>query len=183
MQFGANVSKASRYIVHLSCYYIAWVGCMYLAAHGRAFLSTILVIVCTCLQVIFERHQRGYLPKLAFLTALLVIAGATIDSLGVYLGLINFKANPFAPYATAPWMLATWANFAIIIYCLAPILLKKYILMAILCLPGFAAAYYLGGRIGAVDFPYGYLTCIGIGAVWSILLPICSYIYNKHQES
>lgn len=152
---------------------------MYLAARGNVISSTLIVIVCTLLQIFFEYKQKNNLHGVGYLIILLVIAGGCVDSVAVYYKILVFAANPWAPYATSPWMLTIWASFAVNMFCLMPNLLKRPALLAALCLPGFAAAYYVGAQIGAASFPLGDITCLGIGLVWSILLPICSYMYSK----
>jgi hypothetical protein len=102
-----------------------------------------------------------------------------LDTIFMHAGIIRFSSNPFSPYFTAPWMIALWISFAILLYSVLSNLLSRYLLMGLLAFAGFPIAYASGVKMGAAFFPNGYLSCVIIGIAWAICLPLCLSFYNR----
>lgn len=174
--------KKFHYLFHLSAYYVAWFACLNLAARGYAWLSSFIVIFCVFLQIVWQYKIQQHTRGLWLLIGLLVVTSTVIDSLFIYQGLIIYAANPFAPYATSPWMIVTWVSFAVILYATLDKLFNQLTLLGFLSFMGFASAYAMGASMGAAFFPYGYKTCVLIGAIWLILLPLVVSFYKKMMD-
>lgn len=165
-----------HYLFHFIAYYVAWFSCITLAARGFAWFSALVVIVCVLLQIIWQYKIQHHTKGLWYLLGLMVGVSTLIDSILIFNGIIIFAANPFAPYATSPWMIAIWISFTVFLYATLDKLFSHPMVLALLSFPGFAIAYAVGATMGAAFFPYGYKTCFLIGAIWSILFPLIAYI-------
>lgn len=174
--------KRFHYLFHLIVYYVAWFTGMALAARGYAWLSSLLVITCVALQIGWQYSVQHNTRGLWCLTGLIVFISTVIDSLLVFNGAIIYAANPFAPFATSPWMIAIWINFSVILYATMHKLFYHLILLGLLSFGGFALAYAIGAEMGAAFFPYGFNTIFLIGAIWLILLPVVIYCYKKIMD-
>lgn len=174
--------KSFHYLFHTVAYYIAWFSCLTLAARDFAWLSSLIVIVCVFFQIYwqykFQQNTRG----LGYLIGLIILISTLIDSLLVYTGVIIMAANPFAPYFTSPWMITIWLSFAVILYATLSELFNHLILLGLLSFAGFSFAYAVGAKLGAAFFPYGYMTCFLIGAIWMILLPLAISFYQRAMD-
>jgi len=175
--------KKLHCIFHSTVYYLAWLSCVTLAARGFAWLSSFIVIVCTFLQIYWQYKIQGNTRGLWYLIALVVLIGILIDSILIYTGVIIFAANPFSGYFTSPWMIAIWLSFSVTLYSTLDVLFNRLILLGFLSFFGFAFAYAVGARMGAAFFPYGYKTCLLIGSIWLIFLPLAVNCYQKIMDT
>jgi hypothetical protein len=171
-----------HYLFHSIAYYVAWFLCLKLAAHDYAWLSTFIVIACVLLQIYWQYKIQRKTQGLWQLLGLIIFISTLTDSLLIFNGVIIYAANPFAPYITAPWMIAIWISFTVVLYATLHRLFNHLMLLGILSFAGFALAYGMGAKMGAAFFPYGYKTCLLIGAIWLILLPFIGYCYKKIME-
>jgi len=174
--------KKFHYLFHSIAYYIAWFSCITLAARGFAWLSPFIVIVCVLFQIYWQYKIQHDTQGLWYLLGLIVFISTLIDSVLIYNGVIVFAANPFSPYFTAPWMIAIWISFAVILYSTLKQLFDHWVVLGLLSFLGFASSYAIGAKMGSAFFPYGYKTCYLIGAIWLILLPSVVYCYQKIMD-
>lgn len=171
-----------HYLVHLLAYYIAWFSCITLAARGYAWVSTLIVIACVSLQLYWQYKMQQNTRGLGYLIGLVVFFSTLIDSVLISTGVVIYAANPFAPYVTSPWMMATWVSFTVILYATLYRLFDHLLLLGLLSFAGFALAFAIGAKMGAAVFPYGYKTSFLIGAIWFLLLPFIVYCYQKIMD-
>lgn len=168
-----------HYLFHFIAYYVAWFSCINLAAHNYAWLSSLVVIVFVILQIYWQYKIQHNTSGLWCLIGLVVFFSTIIDSILIYKGIIIYAANPFAPYATSPWMITIWISFTVILYSTLYKLFNNFTLLGLLSFVGFALAYAIGVKMGAAFFPYGYKTSFFIGAIWLILFPFVVFFYKK----
>lgn len=161
---------------HLVSYYIAWFVCILTAARGYVWLGPAVVGVLVLLQWWWQ-YRRGETEHLWRWVLLLTGLGFVVDSMLLWVGEIQFFANPW-PFSP-PWMLALWVNFSIVLYACLRDWFDRYWLMAVLALLGFPLAYWAGVALGAATLPGGYLSGVWIGVVWMILLPLAMRIYRE----
>lgn len=167
-----------HYLFHLIAYYVAWIGAIMLAARGDAWWATSIVFALVVGQLFWQHYAMHDTNGLTSLIILLTLIGTTFDTVMMWLGLVHFAANPFYPYSSPPWMIAIWVSFAVIFYVTCRALFKRYFLLSVLTIPGFAIAYWVGARLGAANFPYGNSTSILVGVLWGVLLPCCMFAYS-----
>lgn len=174
--------KKVHYVFHVITYYVAWFTCIALAARGYAWWNSFIVILCVLLQIYWQYKTQHNTHGLWCLLGLVVFVSTLIDSALILSGFIINTANPFAPYATSPWMISIWISFTVSLYATLNTLFNHLTLLGLLSFVGFALAYALGAKMGAAIFPYGYKTCFFIGAIWLILLPCVVYCYKKIMD-
>jgi hypothetical protein len=174
--------KKWHYLFHVTLYYLAWFSCIALAVQGYPWFSTFVVMVCVVLQIYWQYTIQDNTRGLWILLGLVVITSTLIDSLLTANGIIIYAANPWTPFVTAPWMIALWISFTVILYATLYSLFNYLLVLGLLSFTGFALAYAIGEKMGAVRFPYGYKTCFLIGAIWFIVLPLVVYGYKKIRD-
>jgi hypothetical protein len=168
-----------HYPFHFFAYYISWTACILLAARGMGGLAALIVLLFVVVQITWQYTVRKNTFGLFLLIVLLTLAGSLIDSLFVAGKLVIFASNPFAPYFTAPWMISLWVSLSVLFFSTLSNLFTRYVLLGLLSFGGFALAYAMGMRMGAAIFPLGYFTCLLVGLVWAILLPLIICFYQR----
>jgi hypothetical protein len=171
-----------HYLIHTAAYYFAWFIGIFFAAQGRPWLSSFVILTCVSLQLYWQFLTKQSLARLGYLVLIIVTLSTFIDSLMIYHGIVVYSANPFAPYFTSPWMISLWISFSVVLFTTLSILFDHLATLGVLSLIGFFFAFRIGATLGAASFPYGInMTCLFIGFVWSLLLPICVY-FVRHKE-
>lgn len=174
--------KSVHYLFHSLAYYLAWFSCISLAAKGFAWISALIVLLCVLLQIYWQYKVEHNTKGLWLLLGLIVGVSTLVDSMLIVSGVVVYNANPFAPYATSPWMISIWISFTVVLYSTLKPLFQRLILLGLLSFSGFALAFAIGAKMGAASFPYGYQTCFLIGTIWLILLPFLVYLYERIMD-
>jgi hypothetical protein len=171
-----------HYAFHFFMYYAAWFVGLELAARGKGLLAALIILILTAVQILWQFKVRKRTAGIFYLIFLFTLTGFVVDSIFVRSGLIYFSSNFFAPNFTAPWMITVWVSFAVLFYSLLNNFFSRYLLLSVLAFFGFAFAYTGGVKMGAANFPHGYLTALIVGGVWAFCLPLCMYIYNRRIQ-
>lgn len=174
--------KTASYIFHTFAYYVAWLLCLYLAAHDAGMLGAGIVMAITALQIAWQFYHRLRTQQLFSFAISLTILGSCVDTVLLWSGCMTLAANPCSPYFTAPWMSALWFSFAVTLFTTLHPLFKSTTLMACLAFFGFMMAFALGAKMGAASFPHGYVTCVLIGTIWAVLLPLYLSHYTARHD-
>jgi hypothetical protein len=111
------------------------------------------------------------LPELALL-ALAVVAGAIFETLIVQAGWLRFDSGMLVAGTAPVWMVALWANFATTLNVSMRLLRSRLLVAALFGAIGGPAAYYAGGKLGAVEFIETGPALVAIGAGWLVLCPL-----------
>lgn len=171
--------KKMQYMIHSTAYYIAWFAGIKLATFGYGWLSTLVVLFCVWLQILWESRISKSLDGLWLLIAVFLLISSLIDSILVYESVLIYSANPFSPYFTSPWMMSLWVSFSVILYTTLSGLFNHAWVLGLLSYLGFAFAFYIGKQMAAVVFPYGNITIVFIAGIWSIVIPFGIFLYQK----
>ncbi len=179
-----------EYLIYFIVYQSGWLTCMLLAARQHGVLAIAVLAVSASIRMGVWRYchptvrlatMRDFIAPWR-LVLLMVLGGILMDSIYVSCHAIEFAANPFAGWLSPPWMWMLWLDFALLFVSALGFLHTRYMLTALLALPGFAFAYAGGVRLQAAILPYGYLTCIAIGLTAACLLPLC-LLLSQHIVS
>lgn len=170
-------------IIQIIAYYIAWFACLSLANSNHPYRAALLPFAIGILQMIYYKQCHAGNQSIFKLITILVLLGFIADSGLMHMGLIQFKANAFAPYSSPLWMSALWFDFAIILYITTRQFFHHKWLLSLMSFMGFSLSYYGGIKLGAASFPLGNLSCIIVGLIWAILLPISLYGFSKWDKT
>jgi hypothetical protein len=177
-----KIPKSAHIAFHVIAYYSVWFICIVTAAHGSNWSGFVISSFIIGMQLIWQFLWRRETKNLVFLLVLMLVFGGLIDSIFMWFKLIDFKANPFAPYFAPAWMLALWAEFALVFYSLLQILWTRYWLLSLLSLIGFPAAYFAGVKLGAATLSHTWLFYLLLGLVWALVFPIIIAIFNARRK-
>ena len=171
-------NKVIDYIFHFIAYYFAWFSAIFLAANNQNSLAVLTVIATVFFQIIWQLYMAKRTQGLWLMMTLFFVFGTLADTLVMKAGLIEFAANPFGNYLSAPWMSSLWLSFAITFYSLLPSFFDRYFLVGVLSLISFPVAYSAGAALHAAQLPHGYISSFLIGVIWAILFPLILKIYH-----
>ncbi len=167
-----------NYLFHIVAYYAAWFGAILLAASNQASYATLTASLAVMCQIVWQHNVAKRTQGLWLMISLFVFFGTISDTVIMQMGLIEFAANPFADYLSAPWMSALWASFAITFYSLLPWFFERYLLVGFLSLLSFPIAYAAGAALHAATLPHGYMSSIIIGMIWAVVFPLILKIFH-----
>lgn len=181
------MSKVSIYLAKLYtsvAFYLGWFVCIFGATHGSNVLPIVSTIVLLAIQFhifsslkIYNSPFRDF-PLLFFVT----LFGGFIDTLYIYLGLIEYSATiPGLPWLCPPWVLCMYALFSSTINHSLSWLRKFPLLSAVLGAVFSFLSYVAGAKVGAATFlAPGFTTPTLIGLVWFFFLPMVMYFSRPH---
>lgn len=111
------------------------------------------------------------LGELALL-GIAVAAGAGFETLLVQAGWLRFDAGVIIAGTAPAWMVALWANFATTLNVSLRLLRERLPAAALLGAIAAPAAYFSGGKLGAVEIVAMGPALAAIAAGWAVLTPL-----------
>lgn len=163
---------------HFVSYYIAWIACVYYAAHDAPYKGPLITFAVMLFQTGWELvHKHSCLRPWAFALGL-TLAAFFVDTFWLHTGMLYFNANPFGAQISAPWILCLWLSFGFYIVVTTEQLMHYYLAWGLLTLISLPFAYWLGVRVGAAIVTKPWLFYPVHGLIWAFLLPACLYVYN-----
>ncbi|PUT40880.1 DUF2878 domain-containing protein [Legionella taurinensis] len=174
--------KAIGIILHGALYYLSWVACVYFAHREAPWTGPLLTLLLLLIQALWEKMNGADLARPLLFTLCFGVLGAVVDSVWLWAGLIVYKANPWAPYVAAPWIIALWLSFAFYLIVTYETLFTYYKTFGFLALIGVPIAYWLGVKIGAA-LPLHSWFYIILGCFWAMALPLFLWIYHARIQS
>jgi hypothetical protein len=129
------------------------------------------VLAAAAIAAVHLARAARPLPELALL-ALAVVAGAGFDTLIVQAGWLRFDSGVLVAGTAPVWMVALWANFATTLNVSMRVLRSRLLVAALFGALGAPAAYYAGGKLGAVEFIATGPALGAIAAGWFVLCPL-----------
>jgi hypothetical protein len=145
-----------------------WFAAVLGAARELPWVGVLAVAVVAAVHL--ARAARP-LPELALL-ALAVVAGAIFETLIVQAGWLRFDSGMLVAGTAPVWMVALWANFATTLNVSMRLLRSRLLVAALFGAIGGPAAYYAGGKLGAVEFIETGPALVAIAAGWLVLCPL-----------
>ncbi len=160
----------SDLIINFVAFQLCWIGAVWGAANGIAWLGPVAVALFAGWELSKSRSRQQTL-KWIVVVALL---GFAIDTGYRQLGLLNF-ASPWPSTAVAPiWIVAMWVSFALTIDSSMRWLEGKPMLAAGFGLFGGPLAYWVAIEVwGAGTFAAPmWLSLAVIGVAWAVVTPL-----------
>lgn len=145
-----------------------WFAAVLGAARDLPWIGVLAAAVIAAVH--FARAARP-LPELALL-ALAVVAGATFETLLVQSGWLRFDSGMLLAGTAPVWMVALWAIFATTLNVSMRLLRSRLLVAALFGAIGAPAAYYAGGKLGAVEFIATGPALAAIATGWLVLCPL-----------
>jgi hypothetical protein len=148
---------------------LGWFACV-LGGSGPWLLVALAVLVIHLLWISHWSDEGRLILSV-------VLLGTTIDSTLRWLGVFDFNdAAPLIPF----WLILLWALLATTLrHCLAWTT-NPWWLGSVLGAVGGPLAYYAGGQLAGVQFPYGqWPTLTGIGLLWAALFPALHFMAQR----
>lgn len=155
-------------IANAVLFQLGWFSAVLGAAGDLPWLG---VLAAAAIAAVHLARAARPLPELALL-ALAVVAGASFDTLIVQAGWLRFDSGMLVAGTAPVWMVALWANFATTLNVSMRVLRSRLLVAALFGAIGAPAAYYAGGKLGAVEFVATGPALGAIAAGWFFLCPL-----------
>lgn len=163
--------------MHGVFYYLSWVACVYFASREAAWTGPLVTLFSLLIQALWEKVNGLSLSRPLLFTLCFGLLGAAADTLWLWAGFILYKANPWAPYAAAPWIIALWLSFSFYLIVVYEKTFTYYKTFGFLALTGVPIAYWLGVKMGAA-LPLNAYFYLILGCFWAVALPLFLWIYT-----
>ena len=155
-------------LANYALYQAGWLSCVLGAAHQRPWLGAGGGAVLIAVHLALVDRPASELKSLLVAGLL----GGAVDSLQSCAGFLVFRSGYVVDCLAPPWIVVMWMQFATLFRFALSFLLGRYGLAAALAAIGGPLAFWVGARLGAVQF--GAPTArslIVLGLVWAIALP------------
>jgi hypothetical protein len=158
---------------------IGWFACVLGAAHGYWALGPVVVALILILQLRVVSNPASEIRLVLFS----LILGFLFDSSLIQVGFFSLNANVLAPWGSAPWMAAMWANFALTLRHSMSWLRGRYLLGAALGACCGPLAYVAGARLGAMEILAGLLPFgLALGSAWAAAVPLLIWVSWRDEQ-
>ena len=166
-------------LINFAAFQLNWLICVLGAANGWPWAGPVAVLLWILAHL---RLNRGH--HKTELTLILAAAGAgyLLDSLLVLTGYLAFPEAARLGYPSTLWMVALWINLATTLRHSLGWLQGRVLLSALFGGAGGAAAYYAGGRLGAIHLPDPVIGGLLICLLWSLALPALYALAHKLEQ-
>ena len=163
-----NITEKKRIVINFILFDIGWMICVISGANqlGMVALITVFVFMMYHFYVIPDK-----LTEFKFI-AIAAILGTLVDSINLYLGILNHLDPNQIPIAPL-WLIALWILFASTIRHSFSWLNHKPLMAAISGAIFGPLAYYSGYKLGALNLASDNIaySIISISVIWAILTP------------
>jgi hypothetical protein len=159
---------ATTILANVVLFQAAWLAGVLGAAQGRPWVGPAAALAVVAWHLL--RARRAW-PE-ALLLAAAVAVGAAFESLLVAAGWLRFDAGVVIAGTAPVWMIALWPVFATTLNVSLRLLHRRPLVAALLGAVAAPLAYYVGGRMGAVEFVSPGSALLAIAAGWLVLMPV-----------
>jgi hypothetical protein len=163
-------------LVNYGLYQAGWFCCVLAAAHERPWWGVLAGLALIAAHVALLARPAAEL-RLLLVAGLL---GAVVDSLQSCAGLLVFRSGYVAGCLAPPWIVVMWMQFATLFGFSLSFLRGRHVLSAALAAVGGPLAFWVGGRLGAVEFPAPTArSLLVLGVVWAAAVPFLVWVAER----
>lgn len=163
-------------LINFAAFQLNWLISVLGAANGWPWAGPLAVLLWVLLHL---RLNRGHYKTEWILILSAAGAGYLLDSVLVLTGYLAFPEAARLGYPSTLWMVALWINLATTLRHSLGWLRGRVVLCALFGGAGGAAAYYAGGRLGAIHLPDPMIASLLICLLWALALPALYALVDK----
>jgi hypothetical protein len=169
---------ASKFL-NFALYQTGWFCCVFGAAKGHPWWGATAATVLVLVHVALVKQRRR---EVGLLLAAALIGGA-VDSLQSCLGSLRFESGYVIGCIAPPWIPVMWMQFATLFRFGLAFLSGRYLLGAALGALGGPFAFWVGARLGAVEFGAPtWRSLLLLAVVWAVVFPILLRLAGVHRD-
>jgi len=160
---------------------MCWLICIQQAAVGNGFIGPILILIVVLFHLWYIQDTR----REALFILIISIIGTIIDSLYMNTGLMRFNAL----YSDFPWIAPLWITSLYTLFAAAFTqsfgwLKERRWTMIFFGAIGGPLSYLAAIKVGAGEFLVPiWVGVIILGAVWSMIFPICFLLFKRLKNA
>lgn len=164
-----------RIIINFIVFQIGWLACVIGGAQHLPWLGTLLTLLYIPLHIMAMPAPRQEL----YFILLVGLLGLVWDSILVATGLTLFPSGILLENTAPHWIVALWILFASTVNVSLRWLQQRWILAAILGAIAGPASYYIGQRLGGVDFNNMLLSLTVLAVAWAFFMPLILWLSER----
>jgi hypothetical protein len=157
-----------RLLINFAAFQIGWLACVIGGAQQMPWLGTGLALAIISLHLWLSPRPRQELALV--LTA--GVIGAAWDSLLVTFGWLVYPSGTLIANTAPHWIVALWMVFATTLNVSMRWLRQRWLLAAVLGAIAGPLSYFIGYRLGGVEFPQFWTSMLVLGLGWAVLMPV-----------
>jgi len=182
-------------LINIAGFQAVWLACLLGAGYGHWLSGPVVLLLWLPLHLaVISRggagpaagdaasakvRRRGAIDGELRLVGFAVLLGYFIDSLHVFLGLIDFPPHSGPALPTTPWMLALWAGFATTLRHSMGWMRRRYALSALAGVLFSPLPYLMGERFNAIEVKDGWAGLPLVASTWGLAMPVLLWLRER----
>jgi len=157
-------------------WHVGWFACVLGEPNGMPWAGPVAVAIAVGAHFLFD--VRGREPRLREACAVLLVTawGVMLDATLVATGRLDYGSDPGWSVGFWVWIVALWANFAVMLNVAFPWFAKRPVIAAVLAGVFGPLTYRAGAALGLLAFPEDpamrAFTYVLLAVEWAILFPV-----------
>ncbi len=140
---------------------------MFGASTARPWIGPVVVGILLSGYCWSQRSVKGLL-FIAYACAV----GTVVDSFLATFNFLQYVANPKPLWLAPPWIIAMWANLAVILSQFFRYLSQRFYQTSVAGMFLGPLAYWYGAKLGSFEVSIPFETYVCLGLIWSVTLPL-----------
>ncbi len=155
-------------IINFVLFQVGWFACVIGAAKQMPWIGVIFM----CLFLAWHVSQAKQASPEIILVIITVIIGAIYDKIMTQNSLLTYQAHGWSTALPTPWILALWAEFAMILNVSLRWMRNRSIVAILFGAVGGPLAYIGAARLGAVTIDALPLSYVALSVGWAVITPL-----------
>jgi hypothetical protein len=155
-------------IINFVLFQVGWFACVRGAAKQMPWLGVIFMF----LFLVWHVSQAKQAKPEIILVIITVIIGGIYDLVMTHNNLLSYQAHGWSTDLPAAWILALWAEFAMILNVSLRWMRRRWLIALLFGAIGGPLAYIAAAKLGAVTLNALPLSYVALSAGWAIITPL-----------
>lgn len=162
-------------IINFVLFQIGWFACVLGAAKQLPWVGVIFMLLFLAWHVSQAKHAK---PEI-ILVIITVVIGGIYDQIMTKNSLLTYQSHGWSNALPAAWILALWAEFAMILNVSLRWMRKRWLIAISFGAIGGPLAYVGAAKLGAVTLDAPQLSYVALSVGWAIITPLLLILSEK----
>ncbi len=170
-----NIAMSKNVIINFVLFQIGWFACVLGAAKQWPWVGVIFML----LFLAWHLSQALRAKPEIILVIITVIIGGIFDQIMTRNHLLTYQSHGWGNALPAVWILALWAEFAMILNVSLRWMRKRWLIAILFGAIGGPLAYIGAAKLGAVTLDAPQLSYVALSVGWAIITPLLLILSEK----
>ena len=170
-----NIAMSKNVIINFVLFQIGWFACVLGAAKQWPWVGVIFML----LFLVWHLSQALRAKPEIILVIITVIIGGIFDQIMTKNSLLTYQSHGWSNALPAAWILALWAEFAMILNVSLRWMRKRWLIAILFGAIGGPLAYIGAAKLGAVTLDAPQLSYVALSVGWAIITPLLLILSEK----